>query len=220
MCDVCVSPCALGRVWAFKGMVRVSCHNNGEGRELLGVHEGHRRDREGYCCGHSGRLFWICDTQTPKNLENSFYFNVDNDLVYQPFYADFGPLSLGKTWKYITELEKLLGKDKYKSNKLYHYCSTDSAKAANAAYLMGAFQVVVLKRSAEEAFKPFQHLKFVPFRDASYGDCSYKCTVSPQRRRSWTACGGWSTPSDWAGSTTRPSTSTSTSTTRRWRTAT
>jgi cell division cycle 14 len=43
------------------------------------------------------------------------YFCVDDvynyimqDLVYQPFYADFGPLSLGKTWKYITELEKLV----------------------------------------------------------------------------------------------------------------
>jgi cell division cycle 14 len=49
-----------------------------------------------------GRLFWLSDTKTPKDLPNSFYFNVDHDLVYQPFYADFGPLNLGKTWKYIT----------------------------------------------------------------------------------------------------------------------
>ncbi len=99
------------------------------------------------------------------------------DLVYQPFFADFGPLSLGKTWKYISELEKLLGNANYKKNHLYHYTSTDSAKCANAAYLMGAFQVVVLKRTAEEAFKPFKHMKFADFRDASYGECSYKCTV-------------------------------------------
>lgn len=48
---------------------------------------------------------------------------------------------------------------------------------ANAAYLMGAFQVVVLKKNANEAYKPFQNISFVPFRDASYGECSYKCTV-------------------------------------------
>jgi cell division cycle 14 len=67
--------------------------------------------------------------------------NIIQDLVYQPFYADFGPLSLGKTWKYITELEKLLGQENLKKTNLYHYTSTDSAKCANAAYLMGAFQV-------------------------------------------------------------------------------
>ena len=65
----------------------------------------------------------------------------------------------------------------FKKNKLYHYCSTQSAKTANAAYLICAFQIVVLKKSSEEAFKPFSHIKFVPFRDASYGECSYKCTV-------------------------------------------
>lgn len=107
--------------------------------------------------------------------------------MYSPFYADFGPLSLGKTWKYLSELEKLLNREEYKKNHLYHYTSTNSAKCANAAYLMGAFQVphvvtqvVVLKRSAEEAFKPFKHIKFTDFRDASYGECSYKCTVPPQ----------------------------------------
>ena len=68
-------------------------------------------------------------------------FTAMQDLVYQPFYADFGPLSLGKTWKYITELEKLLAQENLKKTHLYHYTSTDSAKCANAAYLMGAFQV-------------------------------------------------------------------------------
>lgn len=45
---------------------------------------------------------------------------------------------------------------------------------------MGAFMVVVLKQSAEiawEAFQPYHNL-LVPFRDASYGDCAYECTVS------------------------------------------
>lgn len=45
---------------------------------------------------------------------------------------------------------------------------------------MAAFMVVVLKQSAEtawEAFQPYQN-RLVPFRDASYGDCNYECTVS------------------------------------------
>jgi hypothetical protein len=86
---------------------------------------------------------------TPRILRTlctsaSMRYEIDmtQDLVYQPFYADFGPLSLGKTWKYITELEKLLNQETLKKTHLYHYTSTDSAKCANAAYLMGAFQVL------------------------------------------------------------------------------
>ena len=98
-------------------------------------------------------------------------------MEYEPFYQDFGPLNLGKTWKYVTELDKLLRHPEYLSNQIYHYTSTNFDKAANAAYLMGAFQIIILGFSAERAFEPFKDIKFTPFRDASYGDCSYKCTV-------------------------------------------
>ena len=67
----------------------------------------------------------------------------------------------------------------YKNFKIYHYSSLDYAKQANAAFLMGCFMIIVLKKSAEDAwtlFKPYQ-TKFVPFRDATMGSCSYKCTV-------------------------------------------
>jgi hypothetical protein len=52
---------------------------------------------------------------------------------------DFGPLNLGKMTKYVSELEKLLAHPNYKKNKIYHFTSTDNSKAANAAFLMGAF---------------------------------------------------------------------------------
>ena len=67
----------------------------------------------------------------------------------------------------------------YASYKIYHYTSLDYAKQANAAFLMGAFMIINLKKSAEEAWKVFApyHTKFVPFRDATMGTCSYKCTV-------------------------------------------
>ena len=44
---------------------------------------------------------------------------------------------------------------------------------------MGCFMIIVLKKSADDAwtlFKPYQ-TKFVPFRDATMGSCSYKCTI-------------------------------------------
>jgi cell division cycle 14 len=42
---------------------------------------------------------------------------------------------------------------------------------------MGAFQIIILNRTADEAFEPFKEINFIPFRDASYGECTYQCTV-------------------------------------------
>jgi len=46
----------------------------------------------------------------------------------------------------------------YKNFKIYHYSSLDYAKQANAAFLMGCFMIIVLKKSADDAwtlFKPY-----------------------------------------------------------------
>lgn len=66
----------------------------------------------------------------------------------------------------------------YASYKIYHYTSLDYAKQANAGFLMGAYMIVVLGKSYEEAWEVFRpyHNKFVPYRDATMGTCSYKCT--------------------------------------------
>ncbi|KAM3145239.1 hypothetical protein pb186bvf_002567 [Paramecium bursaria] len=125
------------------------------------------------------KLYWISDRQAPRNQPNAYYFCIDQDLVYEPFFADFGPLNLGHTYRFVTELEKLLADTTYTQYAIYHYTSLDSAKRANAAYLMGAFQIIIMKKSADDAWKPFANVKpaFQDFRDASYGQCLYKCTI-------------------------------------------
>lgn len=78
---------------------------------------------------------------------------------------------------FVQELEKLVLS--YKTYKVYHYCSTDYAQQANAAFLMGCFMIIILKKTADEAWAAFSayHSKFVPYRDAIKGNCSYKCTI-------------------------------------------
>lgn len=101
------------------------------------------------------------------------------ELVYQPFNQDFGPCNLAQTHKFIRELCRLLADERYRDVKLYHYTTAKFDKQANSAFLMGAFMVIVLKQSAEhawEAFAPYQQ-QFRPFRDASYGDCTYSCSI-------------------------------------------
>jgi cell division cycle 14 len=49
----------------------------------------------------------------------------------------------------VSELDKLLKTPKFVSNMIYHFTDEDFAKTANAAYLMGAFQIIILGKSAE-----------------------------------------------------------------------
>lgn len=125
------------------------------------------------------RLYWVSDAKTPRGEGKAFFFNIDEALVYRPFFKDFGPLNLGSTYRFVIELEKLMNNPDYSSSKIIHHTSLDVAKRANAAYLMGAYQVIILKRSAVEAWAPFinVHPPFKPFRDASYTNCSYECTI-------------------------------------------
>lgn len=125
------------------------------------------------------RLYWVSDSKPPRGNNKAFFFCIDNDLKYFPFFSDFGPLNLAQTYRFVTELQKLLDNPSFNESPIYHYCSLDTANRANAAYLMGAFQIISLGRSADEAWSGFKDLSppFVPYRDASYGACTYKCYI-------------------------------------------
>ena len=83
------------------------------------------------------------------------------------------------THKFTRELVRLLADPTYKDYKLFHYCSNKFDKQANAAFLMGAFMIIILKKPAREAWEVFYpyHRKFTPIRDAIAGTCTYKCTI-------------------------------------------
>lgn len=71
-------------------------------------------------------------------------------------------------------------KDRSTAGKtVYHWCSTHPHRRANAACLAGAFAVLCLHKTAEEAFRPFLGVypPFSPFRDAAFGLCTYTLTI-------------------------------------------
>lgn len=125
------------------------------------------------------RFFWVTLHQLPRNTAKSHYFSIDNELVYEPFFADFGPLNLACTARYCHTLQQKLTDPALKDKRIIHYCSHDPKKRANAAYLVCAFQVVCLKRPADMSWKPFvgAYPPFLPFRDATCGVCTYHCTI-------------------------------------------
>lgn len=126
-----------------------------------------------------GKLYWVSDKEPPRSSSSAYYFCIDDALVYNPFWKDFGPLNMAMMHKFCKELEKLMDSKKYAKYKIYHYTSTDREKQANAAFLMGSFMIIVLKYNSQDAWKVFRDsgISFKPYRDAIMGESSYKCTI-------------------------------------------
>jgi cell division cycle 14 len=112
---------------------------------------------------------------TLKSKSNSLinYFSIDNDLIYEGFDSDFGPLNAAMLYRYCVKLNKLLKPNK---KKIVHFTSTDSKKRANAAYLIGSYCIIYLKSSPEDVYNKLLDNNgphFLPFRDAAFGQCTF-----------------------------------------------
>ena len=129
------------------------------------------------------RLYWISDRMPPSHKENTFYFCTDTVIpkqqyIYHPYSSDFGPLDLSKIYRYTIELNSILSNPKLQDSKIYHYTSTQPSKRANSALLMGAYQIIMLNRSADEACSAFQNVEaFMPYVDASYHPSSFELYI-------------------------------------------
>jgi len=104
------------------------------------------------------RLFFIAGPRPPTSVADAYFFCIDQELVYDPFNNDFGPLNLACTHKFVRELVRLIADPQYKNYKIYHYTSSKFDKLANSAFLMGAFMLIVLKVPAKvvwEMLEPY-----------------------------------------------------------------
>lgn len=126
-----------------------------------------------------GRLYWVALHSMPRNTMKSHYFSIDTEYVYEPFFADFGPLNLSSVTRYCRALDAKLKDPSLADKRIIHFCSHDPKKRANAAFLICAYRVVVLGKSADAAYAPFDGIypPFLPFRDATCGVCTFGTTI-------------------------------------------
>ncbi|XP_057181315.1 dual specificity protein phosphatase CDC14AB isoform X3 [Triplophysa rosa] len=142
------------------------------------------------------RLYFATLRSKPKSTANTHYFSTDEEYVYENFYADFGPLNLAMLYRYCCKLNKKLKLASCSSlmcscfgilksftltrKRIVHYTSFDQRKRANAAVLIGAYAVIYLKKTPEETYRALisgSNASYLPFRDASFGNCTYNLTV-------------------------------------------
>ncbi|XP_071571992.1 dual specificity protein phosphatase CDC14A isoform X4 [Temnothorax nylanderi] len=117
----------------------------------------------------------------PKSTPNTHYFSIDNELVYENFYSDFGPLNLAVLYRYCQKVNKKLKGIALSKKKLVHYTTLDAEKRVNAAFLMGSYAILYCKRTAQEAYecltKSPNSPSFIMFRDASIGPPCYQISL-------------------------------------------
>ncbi|XP_068082597.1 dual specificity protein phosphatase CDC14C isoform X1 [Anabrus simplex] len=128
------------------------------------------------------RLYFVTlrTTVKPKSTTNTHYFSIDDELVYENFYADFGPLNLAMLYRYCVKLNKKMKSFSLAKKKIVHYTTMDAQKRVNAAFLIASYAIIYLQKTPEEAYRPLvggSNPPFLPFRDASFGMSVYHVTL-------------------------------------------
>lgn len=121
------------------------------------------------------KLYFASFAKPPPPTAGIHYFSTDRSLVYWNFFLDFGPMNLGQTYRFCQMVQDKL--KKFPGDRIVYYCANHGHRRANSVMLMCAFTMLVLGISADEAFRPFQHIPLVPFHDATPCACSYNLSV-------------------------------------------
>ncbi|XP_048516491.1 dual specificity protein phosphatase CDC14C isoform X3 [Dendroctonus ponderosae] len=121
-----------------------------------------------------GRLFFVSLSTNikPKSTSTVHYFSIDNELSYDSFYLDFGPLNLAMLYHYSDKLKKKLNNPAFINKKIVHCTGPDFQKRANAAFLIGSYAIIYLDLEPEKAFEILNQgsqKDYTQFRDASIG---------------------------------------------------
>lgn len=104
------------------------------------------------------RLYWISSANPIEAEDDSYVFSVDREFVYKPFDRDFGPLNISQIHKYCIKLNDLLNDYDLKKKKIIHNTSLTYNHRANSALLIGAYQIIVLKKRSDYIKKQLELL--------------------------------------------------------------
>jgi cell division cycle 14 len=104
------------------------------------------------------RLYYVALSSPPPISAqiHKHFFSIDQELVYWNFYLDFGPLNLGHLNRFCRILNAKLADPLLKDKVIYFYSGTHAHKRANAAFLICSWAMLCLRKSPDDAFRPFK----------------------------------------------------------------
>ncbi|KAL8688526.1 MAG: hypothetical protein Q9218_005584 [Villophora microphyllina] len=107
------------------------------------------------------------------------YFTVDDELLYNRFHADFGPLHIGHLYRFAVQLHEVLGDPENVDRGVVFWSRPDARSRANAACLLACYMIVIQSWPPHLALAPItqQEQPMMPFRDAGYSQADYEIGV-------------------------------------------
>ena len=130
-----------------------------------------------YFTSHSTRA------QTVKAIAGRpelFFFSTVEPESYRAFCDDFGPTDLAGVVTFCRSIWTLLKDPRRKGRPVVYYTEADSETLSNAAFLLGAYLVLVEGMSPEDAVAPFSRIQpspFRAFRDATYLESDFDLSI-------------------------------------------
>ncbi|EFO22128.1 hypothetical protein LOAG_06358 [Loa loa] len=122
------------------------------------------------------KLFFCAFQNRPKPDRSTDYYYVDDEVHYDSFYSDFGPLNLSVLYRFCQNLtERLEEVDGEKS--VVVCCGSADECRVNTAYLVGSYAILYLGMTAEIAYLRIHKAEpngFIGFRDAAMGPATYR----------------------------------------------
>lgn len=110
--------------------------------------------------------------------DGSLYYHCDNDIIYEPFCADFGPCNLAQSWRFCQRLQHLINRAEDEGKMAFLVVGSHPYKRANVAVLTGIYMILYMDMPARRAYEVIRHLEpFCGFRDASSGPPMYTLGV-------------------------------------------
>ena len=118
-------------------------------------------------------------TQSGPSVHPPVYFTIDDDLLYNRFHADFGPLHIGHLYRFSVILHEILGDPNNEDRGIVFWSKPDSRSRANAACLLASYMILIQNWAPHLALAPIAQAEppFMPFRDAGYSQADFSISI-------------------------------------------
>ena len=115
-----------------------------------------------------------------KTRPDLFFFSTPEPESYHAYGKDFGPTDLAGVVSFCRAIRGLLQDPRLKGRPVIYYTEADSETLANAAFLLGAYLLLVEGMSPEDAAAPFSRIQpspFKAFRDATLIESDFDLSI-------------------------------------------
>lgn len=125
------------------------------------------------------RIYLGAFDYVPDDTPSVVHFIIDDELIYNSFHHDFGPLNIAHLYRFAVILHELLAEEQNEGKAVILYSSTDPRARANAACVLSCYMVLIQNWAPHFALAPIAQADppLMPFRDAGYSQADYILTI-------------------------------------------